>query len=755
MNMKIKEHILFFLIFASIIIYVFFDAVILKAGLIRADYLQQFFPWLNIYANSVKALHLPLWTRYVQCGFPLFAEGQIGALYPMHILFYFFLPFKIAYNYSFLLHFVLSGVFTYFYARKLKACMLGGLISALCICFGSIYAGFLISMPAVICLAWFPLILFLFEKYFEEDKKAYLLIAAAIMGIQFLAGSMQMSFYSLLFCAIYFLHRSFFEKRKALPVILELAVILLIVVLISVPQAVSTWRLSMYSPRAGNGPGFALWGSFSPLSLIGAFLPYVGLVFSKGYMLFVGIIPLFFAFYAAGIKRQDAKIKSLLFVLLLSVFLAFGKYNPAYILIIKLFNFYSFRVPARLLYFGIFSLSVLSGIGFTEFFSQTRKADNLPFRIYLNLLSGVLILFLAAKLIIGFFGQKILQLASSYVIRHIYGEPFHRYSMELYLDKVRHVYAQVLERFSLQNPHTLTALVMLLCAFLVLYRLFKYAKNVYRFKYVCLLLICAELFIFNISSKRLRADFADFNYVLPAETKIVEYLQNDKELFRICPFGEFKSMPLWLRPSLNAFYGLDSISMYSPLINKAYFSKVKDIGVVDDSLGIVAPKKDALNGKLDLLRRLNVKYIVSTVKLDLDSLKFVMQEGRAHLYRVNNYEPRFFFTDDLGKNKTDHINVNINQYSSGKAEVFIDSKREGFLVFSETFYPGWNAYVNGKAVRIQKYMETLQAVRVRPGANKIFFEYNPHYLNFLIVVGAVTVFFVFLYSLYELRKDWA
>ena len=338
--LKIREHIYFILSFSIIACLIFWDLLILKTAFIKRDYLQQFFPWFNLYADSIKGFHLPLWIRHIQCGFPLFAEGQIGVLYPFNLLFFFFLPFKLAYNYSFLFHFILTGIFTYLLSRKLGADIWGGALSAVFICFGSVHAGCFVRISALMSLTWFPLVLLIFEEYLEKKNKGLLLWLGLVIGIQILAGSFQMTFYAVFFYLLYFLYRNYLDKNSTLFFIRDIAVILSIALLISLPQIIATFQLSQYSNRPFGTLGFALWNSFSPLALAGSLLPYLGSLFSRGNIMYIGVLGLFFATISIWLLKEEKQIRSLVLLLGVSLFFALGKYNPVYVILLKVFRFY-------------------------------------------------------------------------------------------------------------------------------------------------------------------------------------------------------------------------------------------------------------------------------------------------------------------------------------------------------------------------------------------------------------------------------
>lgn len=740
--MRKKEDLIFIGLFTAVILLVFRQVVVLKIGFLKGDYLQQFLPWYKIYADSIQRFELPLWSSSFQSGFPLFAEGQIGALYPLNLLFFFTLPFKIAYNYSFLVHFILAGIFTYFYCRKIGSDFWGGFIASILLCFGSAYAGLFVNTSALRSLTWFPLVLLFFEKYFERRNKGLIALAGLIAGMQLLAGSFQMTSYAFIFYIAYFLYRSFLEKRRFWGSLIEGSTFFIIAVLISLPQLISTLQLSAYSNRSPGNPGFALWNSFSPLSLIGGFLPSIGSLFSRGDIIYIGILGLFFAFISIYLLKQDKMVKGLVLLLMLSLFLALGKYNPLYVILLKLFKFYAFRSPSRFIYFAVFALAVLGGRGFTCFFNSKWPLPQIILKWFGRILFAALGVFLCAKLSLWLWGEKILSIAKDYAARHIYAAAHHRYSLEAYLVKTGNFYNRMLERFSFSGPEIIFGLSFLAAAgmFIRLAGKARLRKN--TLKYLCLVFICAELFVFSFFSKGLRGEFDRFSCLVPKETKIFSILREDKGLFRVLPFGKVSAMSFWLKPNMNAYFGLDSAAFYSPLANREYFLKTKGLGIVDDSLGVIPPLKNNLYIYLELIRRLNVKYIVSATELDPVRFNLLADENGLYLYSLKEPLPRIFLEGG---------DLRIKEYTPGAVEVEVDTESGGELVYSESYYPGWTAYLDGKKIKIDKFMDIIQSVRIPPGRHTVIFEYQLGYLKFLLLLQSMVLFGALFYGVYQFK----
>ena len=60
------------------------------------DIFQLHYPLRSAYAHELRRLSLPLWTPHVLAGYPLLAEGQLGALYPPNLILHALLPVPIA-----------------------------------------------------------------------------------------------------------------------------------------------------------------------------------------------------------------------------------------------------------------------------------------------------------------------------------------------------------------------------------------------------------------------------------------------------------------------------------------------------------------------------------------------------------------------------------------------------------------------------------------------------------------------------------
>jgi Bacterial membrane protein YfhO/Dolichyl-phosphate-mannose-protein mannosyltransferase len=70
--------------------------------------------------------------------------------------------------------------------------------------------------------------------------------------------------------------------------------------------------------------------------------------------------------------------------------------------------------------------------------------------------------------------------------------------------------------------------------------------------------------------------------------------------------------------------------------------------------------------------------------------------------------------------------VNVVRYEPNRVELQTRNDRDGFLVLSEVWYRGWEAWVDGRRVPVEKVNYALRGVAVPAGAHKIEFVFRAH-----------------------------
>jgi hypothetical protein len=83
----------------------------------------------------------------------------------------------------------------------------------------------------------------------------------------------------------------------------------------------------------------------------------------------------------------------------------------------------------------------------------------------------------------------------------------------------------------------------------------------------------------------------------------------------------------------------------------------------------------------------------------------------------------------------------ITSYSAQRVALSVRTQRAGEAVLSDTYYPGWKATVNGRAVPIDRVDYVLRGVAVPAGVDRVVFTYDPSSYNVggIVSEGALVV----------------
>jgi uncharacterized membrane protein YfhO len=117
----------------------------------------------------------------------------------------------------------------------------------------------------------------------------------------------------------------------------------------------------------------------------------------------------------------------------------------------------------------------------------------------------------------------------------------------------------------------------------------------------------------------------------------------------------------------------------------------------------------------------------------VDSLKIV-DNANQELDALKTVSPRRFaivdkqFAQVLGGNtlpadSADY--VKLTNISSTNVEYEASSKKGGVAVFSEIYYPGWEATIDGKPADLARANYVLRAMNIPAGKHKIEMNFNP------------------------------
>ena len=199
-------------ILAGLVIIYFYKAALLGEVFITGDMTTSDLCNLNFPTRGFldRCLHQgtwPLWTTDIYCGFPVFAEGEMGGLYPLSLLLFGLFPDWIAYNYLIILNFMLSGIFFFAYARTIGMTVFPAFIGAIAFTFCGFFVTHLKHANLITASCWLPLLFLCVEKLVRDKNLVWAACGGLVFACQVLAGHFQMAYYSMLGAGFYLLFR--------------------------------------------------------------------------------------------------------------------------------------------------------------------------------------------------------------------------------------------------------------------------------------------------------------------------------------------------------------------------------------------------------------------------------------------------------------------------------------------------------------------------------------------------------------------
>lgn len=336
------------------------------------------YPLKNLLSESLKQGKLPLWTDMIGNGFPVAAEGQIGAFSPVNWIIFGLLPMPQAFTAALLLTFFIAFTGSYLLMRKIG---LSKPLSAISALFVSSNGYFIVQMTHLNLLQSFsfiPWTLLFTEKLITEKNLRPVLWLGFILAQMILVGYPQTFINSVFILVIYAICRNWGRK---IPNLMKIVAGALIAISLSAVQLIPLFELVKQSDTLSSASNQRYVHPLPVKNLLSVFYPFMSgnpaqgtyPYYGKGWpifwenLLYVGIIPILALIFGVIKKSSPGTTKSLtaqkaiLAVFLISLILALGKNTPAGLLF-KLPPLSFTRIESRFLAFSNISLGLLAGI---------------------------------------------------------------------------------------------------------------------------------------------------------------------------------------------------------------------------------------------------------------------------------------------------------------------------------------------------------------------------------------------------------
>ncbi|MBI3972428.1 MAG: YfhO family protein [Chloroflexi bacterium] len=169
-----------------------------------------YYPLFVRLGEAIKAGLLPLWSPDLFAGYPIFADGEAGSLYPIHLLALLLLPVETAFAWQGPIRFGQAALFTYLFCRTLGVGRVAATIGALAFAFSGFAAAQLHHTNISTAAVWLPLALAFAELALRtagRTRYAFAVLAGVAFGLQGLIVHVQIVLMSAVTFAAYCTYR--------------------------------------------------------------------------------------------------------------------------------------------------------------------------------------------------------------------------------------------------------------------------------------------------------------------------------------------------------------------------------------------------------------------------------------------------------------------------------------------------------------------------------------------------------------------
>lgn len=742
---------------------------VLSAGtvFVERDLGLYFIPPRFLWVKLARSLVFPLWNPHNYSGIPLLATLQPGVLYPPHVL-YLVAPFPVALDCLIMAHFLFSGLTTYLLLRHFDASREAGFTGAATFMLSG-YLLSLVSLPThLFAVSWLPLVLLSFLKYLGTARTRHAASCALFLCMEFLAGAPEIVIATvlvLIFTALFApwtdsLKIPLFKGFKAL------GLVGLLFLLISAVQLLPFLELQSLSiRRAGlSGREAALWSfgfrdfiQFFVDDAYGAFRNLERYWQNQAWLktIYMGITPFVLSFFY--LLSRDKRRPFFLAVMVLSCALALGGNIPVFPYLHCVPPFDAVRYPVKFIALFVLALSITAGLGLDRLKAGIEGQDRTT-RIAIRLLffAGFFLALLWGFVSI-FHGQAYRTLDSwgfKPIAYNAIDDNLHNIRRFLFFSFLS--CALLLVSLRTGRPRLLYGLICLLVMDLFLANFGYYQTTPWR------TYTSPPAFAEALSQGR-----PPDRYYLTADT--------DKEFYGF-PYNRSA-----VAPAYAAVFGLYTIGG-SEVMKVAY----------QDAFCEMIRKSSSFDGAARFLGAAGVRYVISlrethdprfrlmqTISADTVKVSGRTETFRLYLYEYRGYRGRIFLAaagrfltseGEIAKalagkdadpekepilygarvGRVDHGPVRgrarLVSYGPNRIEARYDADRDCLLYLSDTYYPGWKAYVDGKETPVYRANLAFRALEVPKGKHDVVFAYAPRsfYAGLLVTLTGIALCLVLL-----------
>ena len=663
------------------------------------DPIQQYLPWRIFAVESVRAGLIPLWNPYQFCGTPFLANLQSTVLYPLNLLFL-ITGARHGFGVSAIIHLVLGGLFTYGFLRGLDLRRPAALLGALVVMFNGFTVSWL-EYPTLSLwvLMWLPAILLCYQRSLRQPRSLWSIGLALALAMQFLGGHLQVSCYVIIAFLIYVViccfGASIPSPRRTAAAILLALIPLVLGVALAAGQILPTLELAGHSGRVAHGSKGALSTAFPLTHFVLYLVPnFFGNPVDYNYWghyrdqtafnffetaCYVGILPLFLAAWSLRRRREPA-FWFFAALVLFAVLAAVG--SPVYYLLLYLApGVRELAGLGRVLCLAAFGFAGLAALGLDSLIQHARST---PPR---------------AAFVFG-----------AIAIAAAWGSYLVFQPLVAALDPKW--------RFAgYQSRQFLYFIILVVASSLIIAMRSRLKLPPAWFATAAVALLIADLFGFGVN----------FNPYMPAS---MAYPETDSTRWLEQNVGHSRLTSL-------ATHGLDWMPANAAMVFHLRDIHGSDSLRVHASFDLVSPpgkgQAEYPDPNSPLMDELGVRYLMT--RRELSGKWKLVRNTEAPIYENREAQPRACLsrgTNGVGqacpeqsRRELASCPVTFTRDDPDVLTLTVNAPADGNLILTDSYYPGWRAWVDGKPSPINRYRDAFRSIPVRAGTHTVEMRYEP------------------------------
>jgi hypothetical protein len=762
--------------------------------LYRHDLTSIHYPLIIYKARLLRAGQIALWNPHVLFGFPQMAGQDVLALHPLNLLL--LLPLKphVTLTLFVVLQYVLAGWFTYGLGRTLQLTRTGSLISALA--FG--LCGYLMTQPTNLPIltgaVWLPLMLLLLIKVLQTGRPLVAVLFGAAVALQIVSSHPQPAFYSLLVLGAYglfWLIRYSLDKEpegdeKRRRILLRSGLVALaaaVCLALAFVQIAATWELKSMSSRAsGLSHYFMTTYSLPPHHLLTFLFPnmwgnpvigYTGADTFGELHAYVGLVPLMLCLWAWSPPKRDSHVVFFTVLVACAILLALGGYTPLYDLLVHVPGLNWFRAPGRWLFPASFGLAMLAGFGFDALFRDRGAAAKPAFLVLWRLLFWLnlgLCLILVAGILSG---QAAIDWLSSSASGSLPEQVLATMGIPVGgIARAPLVLAaeDLSTTLSSLNP-ALLFIVVSNAGFVLICLWRRQAIKAMVFQIFLVTLVVVDLLVTGGTTINPVREAAYFE----GQPESTAFLRQNAGLHRVFPpvYGDDVENLVDNIPIIHRLYSVrghmselamerykafvEALPTSPALLNLAGIKYVllEETPVYPGFMAVPVASGPEIHENTNVLPR---AFIVHRVEI-IPSGEAVLDRMRGGDFDpsetvILEWEPAQGTGHSAIPAQPDLRGAEIEAYSPHKIVINAHLNADGFLIFSDTYYPGWRAYVDGQEVQIHRADYLFRAIYLEEGQHVVEFRYSPLFLRIGLSLALLVILTLGAIAVYGVRSRW-